>query len=113
MLVVGIAAAMTWLMHLLRQATSQNQDGVWHAGTLPLAWAAADAFPSLTTLWLYNTSLSGTLPPVWAGSSSFPLLQDLELGSSSLTGTLPPEWASPAAFHSLMYLIITNGNITG
>jgi len=83
------------------------------AGSMPSSWGDAGAYPSLSFLSLYDTSLTGTLPATWGGRSAFPALSELVLGMSSQVGTLPPEWGSPAAYQQLRVLTIYGCNITG
>lgn len=82
-----------------------------HAGTIPVSWGGMGAFPSLTTLELYDMPLTGTLPPFWGSNASLPALGFLKIGTGHhdfrcLSGTLPADWGNPAAFQQLRKLDI-------
>ena len=89
-----------------------------YVGTLPSAWGAAGAFPSLLSSNMHGATLSGTLPVSWAGNNSFAVLSELQLGcdtpgAGQLSGKLPSEWGTPTSFVSLQTLYISGAAITG
>lgn len=88
-----------------------------HAGSLPSSWGGGAAFPSLTSLSLFDVPLTGTLPASWADNGSFPALNTLALGTARsdmrcLSGTLPAAWGSALAFPKLQSLSV-DGCLTG
>lgn len=91
---------------------------VWFAGTLPSSWGDVGAWPSLTTLNLYELRLHGTYPAAWGGHKTFPALVDLRIGAAytpgfhvgvtQLSGSLPPLWGRNGSFERLEQLWIMN-----
>ena len=88
------------------------------AGTLPSSWGDAGAWPSLTTLNLYELPLHGTLPTAWGGHQTFPALLDFAIGTAftatfhagvtQLSGSLPALWGRNGSFERLQQLWIAN-----
>lgn len=46
-------------------------------GQLPMDWAQAGRWPSLTSLQLWNNSLSGAIPATWSNATALPALKFL------------------------------------
>lgn len=46
-------------------------------GQLPMDWAQAGRWPSLTSLQLWNNSLSGAIPATWSNATALPALKYL------------------------------------
>ena len=85
---------------------------VTRIGSIPTAWAAKGAFPTLSILHFENLLINGSLPPSW-GNEVVPGLTVLELIGLNLSTTLPPNWGSPSSFQLLETLQLSDCNITG
>ena len=72
------------------------------------AVSAVCCMPMSALVWL----ATGTLPVSWAGATSFPSLTYLDLEYLMLSGTLPAEYGSRTAFQHLQTLTILHCNLT-
>ena len=61
-------------------------------------------FRSLRRLDVSGNSLEGTLPAAWAAADAFPQLRGLNLSYNDLTGPFPAAWAAPGMFKLLTSL---------
>ena len=79
--------------------------GTLVSGTIPAAWGAATAFPSLLFFYLNHTQLAGSLP-----AFNNPQLSLLIASNSSFSGSLDAFWGSAAP---LMASLLAGNNISG